>query len=870
MAKTARNPKSSGAKKIVLLADGTGNSSASPHKTNVWRLYKALDISRTANQYAFYDDGVGTNPFGPLAIIGLTLGWGLAANVRQLYGKLCRIYKPGDKIYIFGFSRGAFTARVLSALITSQGVIDYHNVKDERDLDRLVLAAYRRFRKEAFTPSMLSFFFAPLRDTLGWVFGKRTRELRYQPHLMNHHYCDDDNCQSHRRYRSYWHWAFYQWHLSNWFKDQPGCTGKNSKNHIVEFLGVWDTVDAYGGPIDEMTNAWDKVVWPLQAKDRILSKRVKRACHALSLDEQRLSFEPMLWDESDEKINKKSKHIKEETITQVWFAGVHANVGGGYPDDSLALVSLDWMMGQSKLRFIPEHEKQIESGMDRHGPIYDNRSGLGNTYRYQPRNIEKLGKSKKPGLANTVKKFFNPESQQLNIAKFDRPKIHRSVFDRIINGNDGYAPINLPMDYAVVDKAGNISRSPEKPSEADGRTKRQEFTWNKVWALKVLHLILLTTGFVFVIFPYWKWIQNKIPKEQLEETSDVLLGSMAELVRSIPLYISKIPGLGFVKPWADKWAEYPILFLGFLFAITGLIGIGLWFNSKINTEMRRNWYAITAIGARPIKTFGAYRKFWRIVLNYKNYFEKYFVRTFKISLETAFMAIFLYLSVAGLGRVFYLAADGVGGVCADTNRDSSTLVTGSIETDFYANEPCLDLNFYAEKGVEYRVKFTLEKPEDWKDDKLAANTAGLTEPPWYLYPAVVFRRHLTSNWYQPILRVDNRLFERYSLVHKKENPEVVSESPENIKMRTNGDNTAQVLVVADPKIDPDCIHAEDSEKARKVICMNFKPKRTGQLFIFLNDAVIFHPKLFPSIYVNNNGKARVAITNLSALKESRK
>ena len=86
-------------KKIILLADGTGNSSASPYKTNVWRFYKALDISPAANQHAFYDDGVGTNPFQPLAIIGLTLGWGLAANVRELYGKLCRIYDPGDKIY---------------------------------------------------------------------------------------------------------------------------------------------------------------------------------------------------------------------------------------------------------------------------------------------------------------------------------------------------------------------------------------------------------------------------------------------------------------------------------------------------------------------------------------------------------------------------------------------------------------------------------------------------------------------------------------------------------------------------------------------------------------------------------------------------
>jgi len=111
-------------KRIALFSDGTGNSSASHQKTNVWRTYQALDCTDGSNQIAFYDNGVGTSSFTPIALVGQVFGWGLARNVRQIYGFLCRTYNPGDEIYCFGFSRGAFTIRVVAALIANQGIID--------------------------------------------------------------------------------------------------------------------------------------------------------------------------------------------------------------------------------------------------------------------------------------------------------------------------------------------------------------------------------------------------------------------------------------------------------------------------------------------------------------------------------------------------------------------------------------------------------------------------------------------------------------------------------------------------------------------------------------------------------------------------
>ena len=92
--------------KLILLSDGTGNSSNAITKSNVWRLYKTLDLE-CEDQIAFYDDGVGTSSFRPLAILGGAFGYGLAKNVRQLYAFACRHYQPDTQIYMFGFSRGA-------------------------------------------------------------------------------------------------------------------------------------------------------------------------------------------------------------------------------------------------------------------------------------------------------------------------------------------------------------------------------------------------------------------------------------------------------------------------------------------------------------------------------------------------------------------------------------------------------------------------------------------------------------------------------------------------------------------------------------------------------------------------------------------
>src|SRR6476660_5147026 len=142
-------------KRIILLSDGTGNAASKVWKSNVWRVFESLDL-RSEDQVAFYDDGVGTSSFKPLAILGGVFGWGLKRNIIDLYKFAARNYRPppagaaggqGSQLYAFGFSRGAFTIRVLIGLILDQGLPHYHS---ESDLHARAKDAYRAFRRRQF------------------------------------------------------------------------------------------------------------------------------------------------------------------------------------------------------------------------------------------------------------------------------------------------------------------------------------------------------------------------------------------------------------------------------------------------------------------------------------------------------------------------------------------------------------------------------------------------------------------------------------------------------------------------------------------------------------------------------------------------
>src|ERR1043166_4836397 len=164
---------------LIALSDGTGNSASKPFKTNVWRLYQAINLT-DGTQLAVFGDGVGTSSVKILRVLGLALGVGVKRNVLNLYKFLCRNYKTGDRIWAFGFSRGAFTIRVLVGLIHHEGLVSF---KSEAELNRNALAAYRAYRRKAFPAGKVQFLVTAgrhLRDLLisGWnlITGVRSYE----------------------------------------------------------------------------------------------------------------------------------------------------------------------------------------------------------------------------------------------------------------------------------------------------------------------------------------------------------------------------------------------------------------------------------------------------------------------------------------------------------------------------------------------------------------------------------------------------------------------------------------------------------------------------------------------------------------------
>ena len=824
-------------KKIGLFSDGTGNSASTPDKTNVWRAYQALDLSDGRRQIAFYDNGVGTSAFTPMAILGLAFGWGLARNVKQIYGFLCRTYEEGDEIYGFGFSRGAFTMRVAVALIASEGIIDRNKARDDRDLDRLIAAAYRRFRQQHFTPSMLSFVLRPARDRFIAIWDALTGRAPYDP---TRNLC---------------------------------YTEKAEDDSLIRFLGVWDTVDAYGSPVDELTRAWDMVVWPLSAKDRELSPRIARACHVLALDEQRESFEPMLWNE--EGMEPKTR-VEDERLSQVWFPGVHANVGGGYPDDGLAFVALDWMIGQCEerietdqngarkrlrggLRFIPEERARIKAQARIDAPLYDSRNGIGNLYRYAPRHIEQLCDEQKPGLANWLKEksglstlYWKTSSAvavkimdkvglravHRNEVRIERPKIHHSVFDRLVQDGCAYAPINLPRQYVYVDNQGNAididepgatpSALPENAERAKERRQRQSYLWNRVWGRKLLYFATLVAIIYFVTYPYWAASGGNDQENRLADFLMPVLGTFSAVVQQIPMIIGKIPGLGFAESWAARYQPFPFVFLLGVLVIGGLLAASAYVNRLLKTQMRLDWYCVTTTGGLPAADVGRFTKWLAMFLEGPVYTHK-IARPLRLSLEAGACLLLIALLIALGNRLFFVVADAAGGICRTDHPLENSLLGKPF--DFAPTDACFDTGLTLKKGKTYQIQLEVF---DWKDEGIEADVKGWcqewcqTPPPWYLYLATPIRRHLFADWYQPMARIDNKLLDRYPLTPK----------------------------------DP------DPRAEQKRLISEITAHRSGRLYLYLNDAVLFTPDVWKQFYANNKGHARVTVTE-SPVEESR-
>jgi uncharacterized protein (DUF2235 family) len=324
-------------KKLVIFMDGTMNNASS--YTNVSKLYNLTILQDRDNVNAAYVTGVGNRG------IGLMTGLGIGKTVREAYLFLSKNYQPEhhDEIYIFGFSRGAYAARILAGLIHVAGITDLSNIPEEEQF-KYIKKVYLAYR------------------------GDQT--------------------------------------IYNRRKDIKAITGKSPSSVSIEFMGLWDTVEALGIPnFKENYNVPNK-----NYVDQLCN--VKRASQALSINDDRATiFTPKLLSKKY-LIDKCEKPVNiSEVVNEVWFAGAHSDVGGGYSNTDIDGVTLNWMINEIKpFGILPETAKVFE---DPFGTIHDpSNAFIEIFYRRRFRDLS----------------LYVENNEIYNNGKF---KIHTSVFERL-------------------------------------------------------------------------------------------------------------------------------------------------------------------------------------------------------------------------------------------------------------------------------------------------------------------------------------------------------------------------------------------------------------------------------------------------------
>ena len=279
------NPERQG-RRIVICLDGTKNEPEAG-ATNVARIY---DIAvKSDEQVVYYDPGVGTmgarsaiTGIGKTLtrIAGLIVGFGIRENIEEAYGFLMNTYRPGDRVYVFGFSRGAYTARALVGMLRTVGLL-------RPGADNLIPYALKLYAKS----------------------GRKNPTDEQEK-------------------------AF--WELRDEFCTQFGNPDfPNRFTAQVQFLGVWDTVKSVGWL--NWRAKFQQARWPFTRK----VPNVAIGRHAIAIDERRRPYHEYRFDPVQ-------VAERKGALQEVWFAGVHSDVGGQFRDDhKLSDIALQWMTDEA-------------------------------------------------------------------------------------------------------------------------------------------------------------------------------------------------------------------------------------------------------------------------------------------------------------------------------------------------------------------------------------------------------------------------------------------------------------------------------------------------------------------------------------------
>ncbi|WP_298257304.1 DUF2235 domain-containing protein [Bradyrhizobium sp.] len=846
-------------KKIVVFADGTGNA-FSMQASNIWRLYNALDQSQP-DQIVHYIKGVGTSGFKPFALLDGATGIGVPSNVRKLYRFICWNWEPGAEIYMFGFSRGAFTIRTLIGLIHSEGLIPVQiegEAVSRAEMRRNTTAAWRSYRSNT-TSLGDTFITIPIarfvRNVFLFVFHLATRMFL-----------------GHRMYGTV----------------AQATAAQRRKRIVIKFAGLFDTVEAFGVPIEELRRAIDWAIWPISFRDQILCTNVQNARHALALDDERETFHPVRFDLAN---TKWPRRIKE-----VWFAGMHSDVGGGYPEDDLSHVPLLWMIDELKgrLRFIPGAVQSMRSQESAYAPIHDSRSGLSVFYRYSPRTI---GDNRGP------------------------PIIHHSVAEKIAFGAERYAPVTLPETALVLMPDGatrrirGFVRNLAPAAAADARTALAQsavdrlrdpspllvsVTRDAIWKRRVAYYGLLLAAFAVASLPWtarfmvhqfrdrihdlayavsdnlgrqWDWIWGWLAGT--DEGSSAFVASLFQYIGTA------LPG--YAKPWSDAFIDKP-----WCCGIVTAIALYLyWKNGSLRDTIgdlaRRAWVPTERIGQHQLS--GRSFAHWMRTEQFPNWIARFTSRYVLPGVGLAL--IFLTIGIS-ISRSVVTFREGSGALCAFEAsakpvrlEPNQTLSREGFPTDHL----CWPSGLLVEKGRHYEL--TLDMVEPFFDQTLMTDVAGFKDASFRRLSAQFILRWWTADWFQPIAKVGRTGSDAWPLIsadgdtalpigtdrlgnripeHFYDDPSYKDRLSELREGPSESDPSRIPYSSKIPASELATANAIDLKYAlRRKFVSRFTSPEDGELMLYVNDAIAAIPFVgtFDGFYRNNSGRATITLKRLS-------
>lgn len=284
-------------RRLIFCFDGTWNKLSNPEPTNVVLLAESVAPrdDQKNDQIVYYDEGVGTSKYDKIR--GGISGVGLITNMREAYRFLIFNYRPSDEIFVFGFSRGAFTALSFIGLLRTAGIL---RVTDAEQIDRA-----------------------------------------FELYKANPADVDDDSIEK-REFRAKYSQVVIDGTDRSW-RETQGYPIEDTPELTIKYLGVWDTVAALGVPTFLGPLARWFVGRFYGFHDVRLTKTVARARHAVAIDEYRAHFPPTLWRNVHE-LNENLAYQPDAPYQQVWFPGDHGSVGGGGEERGHSSAALHWVL----------------------------------------------------------------------------------------------------------------------------------------------------------------------------------------------------------------------------------------------------------------------------------------------------------------------------------------------------------------------------------------------------------------------------------------------------------------------------------------------------------------------------------------------